>query len=113
MAVQNVPERIIVDIGPETSKNFSETIKNSKEVIWNGPLGLSEVARFMGGTKAVAQAVAETEYSVIGGGDTILAVDSLGLLSKMKFVSTGGGAMLEFLSGNKLPGLEALGYYNK
>jgi phosphoglycerate kinase len=112
-AVANVPEQMIVDIGPETAKNFSEIIKNSKETVWNGPLGLSEIGKFMGGTRAVAEAVAQAKYSVMGGGDTILAVDSLGLLNKMDFISTGGGAMLEFLAGNRLPGLESLGYYNK
>ncbi len=80
-------------------------------VIWNGPMGLSEIEKFAQGTKIIAQAVASASHSVVGGGDTIAAVDKLGLLDKFTFVSTGGGAMLEFLAGEKLPGLEALGYY--
>ncbi len=74
-------------------------------------MGISEVGKFADGTNAVAQAVAESPYSIIGGGDTIAAVDKLGLLDKITFVSTGGGAMLEFLAGDKLPGLSVLGYY--
>ena len=80
-------------------------------VIWNGPVGLAEVEKFAQGTKIIAQAVALASHSIIGGGDTIAAADKLGLLDKFTFVSTGGGAMLEFLAGNKLPGLEALDYY--
>ena len=80
-------------------------------VIWNGPMGMAEVKTFEGGTRAIGQAVAGSKLSIIGGGDTIAAADKLGLLDKFTFVSTGGGAMLEFLSGKKLPGLEALGYY--
>ncbi len=105
------PSQSIVDIGPETIKHFCEIIKNSSMVIWNGPMGLSEIEKFAQGTKIIAQAVASASHSVVGGGDTIAAVDKLGLLDKFTFVSTGGGAMLEFLAGEKLPGLEALGYY--
>ncbi|MBI4160370.1 MAG: phosphoglycerate kinase [Candidatus Yanofskybacteria bacterium] len=104
-------EEIIVDLGPKSAQKFAEIIADSSIAIWNGPLGLAEVEAFAGGTKAVAQAVAAAKHSIIGGGDTIAAADKLGLLSKFSFVSTGGGAMLEFLAGNKLPGLEALGYY--
>lgn len=102
----------ILDIGPETAEEWAEIIERSKMVIWNGPMGYFEHKDFDEGTEVIAEAVAKAERSVIGGGDTITAVDNLGLLNKFSFVSTGGGAMLEFLAGNKLPGLEALGYYD-
>jgi len=105
------PNQMIVDICPEFAEKFAEIIKGSEMVIWNGPMGLSEIERFAQGTKIIAQAVASASYSIIGGGDTIAAADKLGLLDKYGFISTGGGAMLEFLAGEKLPGLEALGYY--
>ena len=105
--------QIIVDIGPESAKKFAVIIEKSDLVIWNGPMGLSEIEVFISGTKIIAGAVARAERSIIGGGDTITAVDKLGLLDKISFVSTGGGAMLAFLAGEKLPGLEALGYYQQ
>lgn len=100
------------DIGPETIKVFGEIIAKSKLVVWNGPMGLFEEERYAFGTKGVAQAVAESPaYSVVGGGDTISALDALGLLEEIDFVSMGGGAMLDFLAGKRLPGLEILGVY--
>ena len=102
----------ILDIGPETVRHFSEVIKNSKTVIFNGPLGLAEVEAFSIGTKAVLDSIVRSAaFTVIGGGDTLALIERLGLMDKFGYVSTGGGAMLEFLAGNKLPGLEALGYY--
>ena len=109
----NIYEKKIFDIGPKTIKEYVSIIKGAKIIIWNGPIGLFEDARFCKGTNDVAIAIAEsTAFKVLGGGDTIAAVNKLGLLDKFDFVSTGGGAMLEFLGGNKLPGLEALGYYD-
>jgi len=105
------PNQMIVDICPEFAEKFAGIIKGSKMVIWNGPMGIAEVDEFARGTKVVAEAVASAPHSIVGGGDTIAATDKLGLLDRFGFVSTGGGAMLEFLAGNKLPGLEALGYY--
>lgn len=102
----------IVDVGPKTIDNFEKIISASKMVIWNGPMGIAEIAKFADGTNAIAKAVAGSSHSIIGGGDTITAVDKLDLLDKYSFVSTGGGAMLEFLAGDKLPGLESLGYYD-
>lgn len=102
----------IVDIGPGTIKHFCEIIENSSMVVWNGPMGLYEVDKFGEGTRAIARAVASVPFSVIGGGDTIAAANAFGLLEEIGFVSTGGGAMLEFLAGDKLPGLAALGYYD-
>lgn len=107
------PEEFVTDIGPQTAEHYAELIGRSKTVIWNGPMGLAEVTKFAGGTAAIARAVAGHANSIVGGGDTIAAVDKMGLLDKIKFISTGGGAMLEFLAGNILPGLEALGYYEK
>lgn len=101
----------ILDIGPETAEEWAEIIERAKMVIWNGPMGYFESKNFEEGTEVIAQAVTKAERSIIGGGDTITAVNKFGLLDKYTFVSTGGGAMLEFLAGNRLPGLEALGYY--
>jgi phosphoglycerate kinase len=101
-------DEMIVDIGPETTGEFMDLIEKAEMVIWNGPLGLSEVDAFAGGTKAIAKAVSLCPKSVIGGGDTIAAVNKMGLLEKYSFVSTGGGAMLTFLAGEEMPGLVAL-----
>ena len=108
----NIHERKIYDIGPNTIRDYVSMINGAKVIIWNGPMGLFEDERFSRGTYAIAEAVAKSEgFKTIGGGDTIAAVNKLGLLDKYDFVSTGGGSMLEFLGGNKLPGLEALDYY--
>jgi phosphoglycerate kinase len=97
------------DIGPETRKLYAETIKNSKLVVWNGPMGVFELTPYMEGTKAVAQACAETEgYTVIGGGDSAAAAEKFQLADKMDHISTGGGASLEFMEGKALPGVVAL-----
>lgn len=107
-----ISENKILDIGPETEKEYSEILSGASIIIWNGPMGMFEKPDFAHGTKVVAEAmVASKAKKIIGGGDTITAVDGLGLLGKFDFVSTGGGAMLAFLAGEKLPGLEALGYY--
>ncbi|GEN87284.1 phosphoglycerate kinase [Oceanobacillus sojae] len=98
-----------LDIGTKTREAFASIIKDSKLVIWNGPMGVFELNTFAGGTKAVADAVAETEgFSVIGGGDSAAAVEKFGLASEMNHVSTGGGASLEFMEGKVLPGVDAL-----
>jgi phosphoglycerate kinase len=102
------PDAKIVDVAPETLEEITDYIKSAKLVLWNGPLGNFE-AGFMTGTEAMARIIAETSaYSIIGGGDTIAAVERLGALDKFNFVSTGGGAMLDFLAEGTLPGLEAL-----
>jgi 3-phosphoglycerate kinase len=101
----------IMDMGPESAKAFAALAAGAKLIVWNGPVGKFEDARFMPGTEAIAHAIAESPAtSVIGGGDTIAAVNQLGLLDHYDFVSTGGGAMLAFLAGEQLPGLKALGY---
>lgn len=102
------------DIGPETIKMFVNVIKIAKTVIWNGPVGKSEHKSFIEGTKAIAETIVDSgAYSLVGGGDTVAALDKLKLRDKMGFVSMGGGAMLEFIAGNTLPGLTALGFYEK
>lgn len=100
------------DIGPKSVKLFAEEIAKAKTVVWNGPMGVWEDNRYELGTRALAEELASLKARVIvGGGDTIAALDAFGLLNKMDYVSLGGGAMLEFLAGKKLPGLEVLGYY--
>lgn len=103
-------EEGIVDIGPESRKHFADIISKSSIIIWNGPMGKFEDERFAAGTRAVAEAVAQSNaFSVIGGGDTVSAIHQFGLLDRMSHVSTGGGSMLMFLSGQQLPGLAPLG----
>ncbi len=111
-AVGNIDgDEIILDIGPETREIFSKIIANAKGLVWNGPMGFFENDDFFAGTKTVAEAiVANKGFSVAGGGETVLCLDRLGLLGKFNYVSTGGGAMMDFLSGDSLPGLQALGY---
>jgi phosphoglycerate kinase len=100
---------LILDIGPETEKLFSEVIKGAKTVVWNGPMGLFEVEQFEHGTDAVARAIIGCScHSVVGGGETTAFLAKHGWLDKFFHVSTGGGAMLEFLAGDKLPGIEVL-----
>ncbi|MGD7043417.1 phosphoglycerate kinase [Jeotgalibacillus proteolyticus] len=99
-----------LDIGPKTREIYSDVIKQSKLVIWNGPMGVFELEPFANGTKAVGQALADAEdtYSVIGGGDSAAAVEKFGLADQMSHISTGGGASLEFMEGKELPGVVAL-----
>ncbi len=100
---------LILDIGPKTAKTFAEIIAKSKTIIWSGPMGVFEKEKFASGTKKVAKAIAKSSgFSLVGGGDTIAALNKLYLLEKIDYISTGGGAMLEFLAGNKLSGIEAL-----
>lgn len=104
--------QLIVDIGPESAELFAKIIKNAKMVIWNGPMGWFEHEPFAKGTEIVAKAVAKASKSVVGGGDTLAAITKLGLENRFGYVSTAGGAMLAFLAGERLPGLEALKYYD-
>ena len=103
------PEQRIVDIGPRTIENFSIKLRNCKTVFWNGTMGISEIPQFAQGTIAMAKLLAGLKATtVIGGGSTSEAVTNMGLADKMTFVSTGGGASLMLLGGQKLPGVEAL-----
>ncbi len=101
-----------LDIGAEAQKEFAGVILQSKTILWNGPMGVFEMKPFAGGTKAIAKAVAKATakgaFSLVGGGDSVAAVNQLGLADKVSYVSTGGGAMLEFLEGKELPGIAAI-----
>ena len=102
-----------LDIGPLAAEKFSTVIKNSKTILWNGPMGVFEMPAFQKGTKAIAVAVAESTsngaFSLVGGGDSVAAVNQFGFTDKVSYVSTGGGAMLEYFEGKVLPGIAAVG----
>ena len=99
-----------LDIGPRTAKLFAVEIANAKTIVWNGPMGCFEMAPFEDGTFAIARAIAANRscISIIGGGDSVSAVNKSGLADKMSHISTGGGASLEFLEGKELPGIVVL-----
>ena len=102
-----------LDIGPDTARRYAEIVRGAKTIMWNGPMGMFEDARFAEGTNTVARAVAEATASngaksIIGGGDSVKALNQAGLGDKVTFMSTGGGASLEFLEGSVLPGVAAL-----
>jgi phosphoglycerate kinase len=109
-SVEKTPsDRMGLDIGPETVGRYSDIIRKAKTIVWNGPMGVFENPKFAQGTFAIARAVAEAQaFSIVGGGDSAAAVAQSGMESKITHISTGGGASLEFLSGQKLPGVEAL-----
>jgi phosphoglycerate kinase len=106
---QTPPDRMGLDIGPDTIRTYSAIILKAKTIVWNGPMGVFEKPQFAEGTFAIARAVADsTAFSIVGGGDSAAAVAQSGVESKITHISTGGGAALEFLSGRKLPGVEVL-----
>ncbi|HOK26255.1 MAG TPA: phosphoglycerate kinase [Bacteroidales bacterium] len=111
--VDDVPDGWMgLDIGEKTIEKYREVIMNSKTILWNGPMGVFEMEKFSKGTVAIAKAIAEaTEkgaYSLVGGGDSVAAVNKYNLADKISYVSTGGGAMLEYMEGKKLPGITAI-----
>jgi phosphoglycerate kinase len=107
---EEIPAEMMgLDIGPETVEKFREHIKNARIIFWNGPMGIFEIDAFAAGTEGVARAVAESgANSIVGGGDSVAAVAGLGLEEEMGFISTGGGASLEYVEGKELPGVAVL-----
>jgi len=102
-------EEMIFDIGPESAKSLAKIIKNAGTIVWNGPVGVFEFDQFGKGTEAIANAIADSSaFSIAGGGDTLAAVDKYNIKDKVSYISTGGGAFLEFLEGKKLPAVEIL-----
>jgi phosphoglycerate kinase len=111
--IENIPNGFMgLDIGEKSIAHFSEIIKNSKTIIWNGPMGVFEMSNFANGTKQIANAICRaTEkgaYSLVGGGDSVAAIKQFKITEKVSYISTGGGAMLAFLEGKTLPGIEAI-----
>jgi phosphoglycerate kinase len=104
-----IGDRMGLDIGPKTIDQYTQMIRDAKTVVWNGPMGVFEIPDFAKGTNAVARAVADVKgTTIVGGGDSIAAVNQAGVADRITHISTGGGASLEFLGGRKLPGVEAL-----
>lgn len=110
VAVEDVADNhMILDVGPDTAKAFAERLMEAKTILWNGPVGVFEADQFGEGTKALSQAVAASEaFSIAGGGDTLAAVDKYGIADKVSYISTGGGAFLEYVEGKTLPAVAML-----
>ena len=111
--IDRIPDdRMGLDIGPKSIKNFENVILNSKTILWNGPVGVFEFEKFEKGTKALGEAIAEAtkngSFSLIGGGDSVAAITKFNLTNQVSYVSTGGGALLEFMEGKELPGIKAI-----
>jgi len=102
-------DEMILDIGPKTAARFAERLKRAGTIVWNGPVGMFEIDAFARGTQAIGRAIAESDaFSIAGGGDTVAAIRKFGLEDKIDYISTAGGAFLEFLEGKKLPAVAAL-----
>jgi phosphoglycerate kinase len=113
VSIENIPDGWMgLDIGPDSIKTFQEALADCKSVIWNGPMGVFEFDKFAVGTEAIARALANLSKqgatTIIGGGDSVAAVEKVGLADQMSHISTGGGASLELLEGKTLPGIAAL-----
>lgn len=109
----DIPDKWLgLDIGPNTIQKFNSVINRSDTILWNGPMGVFEMSNFENGTKSIAQSVAKATkaggFSLIGGGDSVAAINKYGLNNKVSYISTGGGAMLEFIEGKNLPGIAAI-----
>jgi len=103
------PDDLILDIGPQTAQRYAELIARAGTVVWNGPVGVFEFESFSHGTETLARAIANSRaFSIAGGGDTLAAVDKYGIAAEVSYISTGGGAFLEFLEGKTLPAVAAL-----
>jgi phosphoglycerate kinase len=109
-AVDEIPDDLmIVDLGPETRARYTASLAGAATVFWNGPMGVFEVEEFAAGTVAIARALADIEgFTVVGGGESVMAIDRSGVVDRIGHVSTGGGASLEFLTGAPLPAIVAL-----
>lgn len=102
-----------LDVGPKTLEAYAEVVRSAKTLLWNGPLGVFELGAFAQGTRGLGEAIAAateagTLFSLVGGGDSVAAVEQFGLANRVSYVSTGGGAMLEYLEGRVLPGIQAV-----
>ncbi|HNS12161.1 MAG TPA: phosphoglycerate kinase, partial [Bacteroidia bacterium] len=109
----NIPDAWMgLDIGPVAREEFVSVIASSKTILWNGPMGVFEMPKFESGTKTMAEAIADATtrgaYSLIGGGDSAAAISQFGFADKVSYVSTGGGALLEYFEGKELPGVKAI-----
>ena len=112
-AINTIPDGWMgLDIGPDTSKEYDNIIRNSKTILWNGPMGVFEMSNFEQGTKAVAESIAQSTkkgaYSLIGGGDSVAAINKYHMANQVSYVSTGGGALLEYIEQGSLPGVKAI-----
>ena len=110
VASDAIPDNMMgMDIGPETVKLYCDAVKGAATVFWNGPMGVFEFDQFAAGTEAVARAIGASDCtSIIGGGDSVAAINKFGLADQMSWISTGGGASMELVEGKALPGVEAL-----
>ena len=109
-AVSEVSDsEMVFDVGPQTAAQYADILKNAGTIVWNGPVGVFEFPQFADGTRVVGEAIAESNaFSIAGGGDTLAAVDQFGLTENISYISTGGGAFLEFLEGKTLPAVDVL-----
>ena len=102
-------DEMIMDLGPETTRTLCEQVGGASTIVWNGPLGVFEFERFASGTRELSHAIARAEaFSIAGGGDTLAAISAFGIADSISYISTGGGAFLEFLEGKTLPAVEIL-----
>ena len=102
-------DEMILDLGPESNKRIADLISKAKTIVWNGPVGVFEYDQFAAGTKSLTNAIANSSaFSIAGGGDTLAAIDKFKVADKISYISTGGGAFLEFLQGDKLPAVQIL-----
>ena len=111
VGIREIPDDLMgLDIGPRTVQSYVAALQGARTIVWNGPMGVFEMAAFCKGTEAIAAAVAGSgAFSVVGGGDSVAAAEKLGIVDRLSHVSTGGGASLELLEGRVLPGVKALG----
>ena len=106
---QVAADDMILDIGPESARTMGKLLGAAKTILWNGPVGVAEISQFAEGTKTLAMSIAGSDaFSLAGGGDTLAAIDQFGIADRLSYISTGGGAFLEFVEGKTLPAVAAL-----